>query len=168
MSSRFVRKTRDETIRYSRPSKDTFRNKEGNVVYAPVDGMRYDYDAWGHFLGIKFGDGDSAIIPNAVATSWKGTQNGTMVVLAQAETGVVFFRCGTLELKGIQGHKLYIVDTSSHNLADSIELFPNKNTEQGEKSHVLLVKYYDELVTFDGDEKQNMDEWNTFMNEDWR
>lgn len=170
MAATYKRKTRGEMIRYVRPDQATYQNSEGVSITAPPNTIRINYDDWGHYLGLKFGDGDNATIPSAVNTMWRPANNGTLLVIGQAPQGITWFKFGNIEITGIDAHKLHIIELTKPEidaLPDSIQLFPNKDDVDGD-CHMMMVKYYHESNINFGEEMDMMTEFNTFMHEDWR
>lgn len=163
----FIKKTRNEMIRYSRPNISSYVNSDGVINKSPPNVMRFEYDKWGYYLGLKFGDGDTATIP--VNNNFWNQEGGTIVVIGRAPQGVTWFKFGDTEINGIDAHKLYIIELTKlqASTTDTIQLFPNKE-DVPEGCHFLLVKYYHQNNIDFGEDKEVMDEFNTFMHQDWR
>lgn len=169
MTSSYKKKSRGEMIRYTRPNIAEYQNSNGDIMVAPKNALRLAYDTWGHFLGLKFGDGDTATIPASVNTMWRPAAAGCLFVIGQAPQGVVWFKFGNIELTGIDAHKLYIIELTQAEinlLPDEMQLFPNKDSVEGD-CHFMLVKYYHESNILFGEPKEAMTELNTFMHGAW-
>lgn len=171
MAAGFIRKTRNEMIRYARPTSDMYVDKTGQEVISPPHEMRFNYDSWNYFKGIKFGDGDYATIPAGVNTHWDVNNSvATLVAIGQAPQGVTWLKCGDIEIVGIDAHKLHIIELTAsqvNNINHSIKLFPDEDVVEGD-CHVLMVKYYIQDSIDFGVEREAMTELNTFIHGAWR
>ena len=168
MAFGFARRTRGEIFNYSRPSTITEYLPTGTVVYEP-DESRLSYDrGWSRFLGMIFGDGGSAEIPPQVNPHWVDSSSPmTLLVIGQAPVGVTILRWGDIEIEGVNGHKLYIIERNDASTqTDTIQIFPNAD-EVPEDCHLMLVKYYNEKNIDFGTEGEAMNEANTFVNGAW-
>lgn len=175
MSKILRKRSRAEMIRYTRPTYDEYTDADGNTQVAAPNKMRFDYRPETDFvetllLGIKFGDGDTAVIPPFVNELWRDeTKGGTLVAMGNAPQGVTWLRCGNITITGVDTHKLHIIEltpTQVATMVDAIEIFPNAEDIDAD-CHLRTVKYYDDNVVFPGDDREAMEEFNTFLHGAW-
>lgn len=172
MTTSFVRKSRNEMIKYSRNNVGVYTSSEGMIVESPPNQIRLNYDKYGYLKGIKFGNDDTAVIPSGVNTHWNsvGSSGATIIAIGQAPQGVTWFKCGKISIEGIDAHKLHIIEIPTSEvsmLEDSIKIFPNQE-DMEEDCHLLLVKYYHETGIDFGVEKEAMTEFNDFLHGAWK
>lgn len=168
----FAYLSRGDMFRYSRSTPALVRDQDGVESLSPPNVVRMNYSDDGRFLGIKFGDGDSASIPNIINPIWKnGSEGGTIVALGQAPNGVSWLRIGDVEISGVLAHKLSIIHLSRAEVDDlpiSFSVFPEESHEENDSCHLMLVKYYNTQIDFTPHtEYEAMEELNTFMHGDW-
>lgn len=172
MTTTFIRKSRNEMIKYNRPRTEHYVTKDGHTAVSAPDRIRINHSKEGYLLGIKFGDGDTATIPTNPNRLWNATPvgGGTLVAIGQAPQGVTWLKCGTTEIAGIDAHKLHIVELTPEQvtaLEDRIEIFPNSDDIPGD-CHLLMVKYYQQTGIDFGTEKVAMTEFNDFLHGAWK
>jgi hypothetical protein len=165
----FFKKARGETFKYSRNGVGLTRNQQGTIVSYPPNTLRPSYDTWGNFSGIKFGDGDTAIIPSSVNPYWMSDEVPlTILAIGQAPVGVVWFKFGSVEIVGVGGLKLHTIEIPAGAIKDNrVEIFPNGDNID-EDCHFLLTKFYHQVAIDFGTEGAAMNELNTFMIGDWK
>lgn len=172
MANGFIKKTRDELIRVTREKEASYIDSSGATRVAPPNSVRMNYTRRGKFIGMKFGDGDTAYIPLTVNEMWRDKSSpGTIVAIGQAPTGVVWLKCGSIELTGNGAMTIHIVSLTQtqveNDLSDEVILFPN-GEDVDEDCHFLTFKYYNESGIDFGEEYQIMTEFNTFLHEAWK
>lgn len=166
----FKKKSRGEMIRYTRPISSEYINSIGETKIAPPNTIRMSYDTWGHYKGIKFGDGDTATIPPITNKYWGDSAGGTLIAIGQSPQDTTWFKCGSIEIKGIDAHKLHIIELNAaqaKSLDESIKIMPNEDDVEGD-CHLMLVKYYHQTNIDFGMEKEAMTEFNDFLHGAWR
>lgn len=168
MAFGYTRKLRGDVFDYTRPNKIIDYTPSGEVVYEPNE-LRLGYDSeWNRDLGVVFGDGGSATIPPAPNPHYVDDPSPvTVFVIGQAPVGVTWFRWGDVEIEGLGGHKLHIIELpDASTLGERVDIFPNKENIE-DPCHFMLVKYYNEINIPLGEEGEAMDELNTFVNGAW-
>lgn len=167
MAFGYSQRTRGEVLNYSRPNTITEFTPYGSITYKANE-PRTATDDWGNFLGMVFGDGGSAEIPSQVNPHWVDDSSPvTLLAIGQAPVGVVWLKCGSIEIGGVGGHKMHKIEIpSGSTMEDSVQLFPNAESIP-EDCHVMLVKYYNESNLDFGTEGEAMVEFNEFMIGDW-
>lgn len=140
----------------------------GTIVTPPNEPRLANDEKWGHFLGMVFGDGGSAYIPSSENPHWVSESSPvTLFAIGMAPPGVVWLKWGDLEIEGVGGHKLHVIELpDGESLTNRLELFPNRENIS-EDCYVMLVKYYNQTNIDLGEEGEAMDELNQFVNGAW-
>lgn len=168
MAFGFTKKPRGEMLKYTRPGTIVEYTPTGTATYGPNE-IRMGRDVvWNRFLGMVFGDGGTASIPAGINPHWVDPDSPlTLLAIGQAPVGVIWLRCGDIEIEGVGGHKLHIIELPAGSAMDNtLELFPNSENIPDD-CHVMLVKYYNQANISFGEEGDAMVELNTFMVGDW-
>lgn len=165
----FRRKGRTGMYTYTRPNAATYVDANGETKTAPPNQARLNHDTEGNFLGMKFGDGDTMTIPLVDNAVWRQEGvPGTLIVEAQAPTGVEIFRCGTQSIFGDDAMKTYVVQLTAQDVLDMVNtmtFFPNEDDVSGD-CHLRIAKYYADTIILP-EEYDMMVELNTFMHGAW-
>jgi len=167
--AQFNKKKLGEMISYSRPTPNEYQDEFGHTIMAAPNRIRLEYNDQGYLMGIKFGDGDTMRIPRLTNKQWMGNGGGTLFVIGSAPEGVTWFKCGNIEIEGVNALKLHIFELTPsevQTLDKDMLIFPNADTVTGQ-SYFLMAKYYNDNITIPADERAMMEEFNQFMNQPW-
>lgn len=168
MAGVFKQRERDQLVTFQKPTQTEYRDKYGATRVAPPNTMAYEYNQYGHMIGVVFGGGATMTIPvnNKV---WNANADSTLILMGDAPEGEIIARWGSTEIIGVGGVKLYIVnidaDTASTN-GNEILVFPDAPMDTEKSRHISVIKYYGEYFIFP-DFEEEMTELNTFVNGDF-